>query len=91
VIRKRQRQAIESLGFTVFERYLHPGDDPVLYPEWQTVIEKNGKTVAVIVTHGCHTDDPSLYNRYQLRRKGHPTEVFKLKRQAIAAWARSLL
>jgi hypothetical protein len=85
-IRRKHREAIEALGYTVEERFVHLGTGP----EWQTVLKQNNKTVAVIVTQGCHTDNRLLYNRYQLRRKGKPTEIYKLKREAIAAWAKSL-
>lgn len=87
-VTRRQRHAIESLGFTVEERV--DSYDWERDPEWQTLIKRDGKTEAVIATHGCHTDDDRLRNKYQLRRKGRPTQVFRLKRQALAAWASDL-
>jgi hypothetical protein len=84
-MRKRHRSALATLGYEVEERFIEGYP-----PEWQTLIKQGKKTVATIVSHGCHTDDDRKRNKYILRRKGRPEEIYKLKRQALAAWASSL-
>ena len=84
-MRKTHRAALATLGYDVEERYI----DGPWPPEWQTVIKKGKKTVAIIATHGSHHEDSTRRNKYILRRKGRPEEIFKHKREALAAWASS--
>jgi hypothetical protein len=85
--RKKHREALASLGFTV-EEYWIGGWPPV----WGTAIQKNGKDVMVIETHGCHTDNDKLRNKYMLKyHRGvaaGQVGIFKLKREALTAFAR---
>lgn len=84
-VTKRQRDAFARLGYTI-EEYFIEGWPPV----WGTAIQKDGKDVAVIETHGCHTDDDRYRNRYLLKPKRGADQVFgvyKLKREALLAFA----
>jgi hypothetical protein len=88
--RKRHRDAFAALGYTI-EEYFIEGWPPV----WGTAIQKNGKDVMVIETHGCHTEDDSLRNKYVVKgHRGHVNthtySVHRLKREALGNAARLL-
>lgn len=84
---RRHRAALARLGLTPVD-YVIEGWPPV----WGTAYQRDGADVFVVESHGCHTDDDALRNRYMVKRgRGvlhPPLSVHRLKREALLAGAR---
>lgn len=92
---KRRKDALASIGISV-TRYFVEGFPPV----WGIALTKDGVEFAVVESHGCHTEDDALRNKYAVRNaravatvkddyglvKVAPTlGIFKTQREAVAA------
>lgn len=79
--KRRHREALATVGITPVDYYIEGWP-----PTWGTAYQRDGQDVAVIETHGCHTDDDALRNKYVLKRsRGSKTNlsVHRLKREAL--------
>jgi hypothetical protein len=84
--KRHHREALATLGLAPVDYFIDGWP-----PTWGTAYQRDGEDVFVIESHGCHTDDDALRNRFMLKRgRGvlhKPLGVYKLKRQALAAMA----
>lgn len=68
---RRVKDALGRVGIEV-ERY-YVGNDPYCFPPvWGIALVKGGHDLVVIESHGCHTEDDRLLNKYVTRsRRAH--------------------
>lgn len=87
-VTKRQRMAFDRLGYELVEYYIDSDYCSGRPPTWGTAIVRDGKDALVVETHGCHTDDDRLRNKYvvKTKRNGEASNflsVWTLKRKAL--------
>lgn len=90
-MKQRQKDMLASLGITV-ERYYVDSWPPV----WGIALVRDGKDLGVVETHGYHTDEARLRNKYAVRAsrsqedkdRSEPILIKRTQREAVAEFLR---